>query len=295
VCGFEGAKVVAESNVDVAELGPLAYASRKPPELMHHQLLECPRCDTLYASPVPSRSDLRSAYVEAAYDSAEESGYAAATYAALARPLLPALPPGAAALDIGAGDGAFLLELDVLGFKDVVGVEPSRAPVAQAPPAARERIRVGEFDAHDFPDGAFGLVTCFQTLEHVPDPVELCRSARRLLAPGGVLLVVCHDRRAPLNRLLGKRSPIYDLEHLQLFSRRSLLWLLDGAGFRRVQARPVTNRYPLRYWLRLAPLPERVRSPAARALDRLALAGVAVPLRPGNLAVWGFNDEPNSR
>jgi len=266
------------------------FSSRKEPELMRHRLVACPVCDTLYASPAPAASALAGAYEQAAFDSGKEAGFAAATYAELVHRLLPRLPAEGGALDVGTGDGAFLSELTALGFGDVAGVEPSRAPIAAARPDVRDKIRQGVFNPADFEPGRFRLITAFQTLEHLPDPLEMCRAARELLRPGGALVVVCHDRRARVNRLMGLRSPINDVEHLQLFSRRSLPELLGRAGLRSVGLAPVVNRYPLRYWLRLAPLPGRARWLAAANVMRLG--AVPVRLRVGNLAAVGFSAAP---
>lgn len=81
--------------------------------------------------------------------------------------------------------------------------------------------------------------------------------------------MVGHDRPAPVNRLLGRRSPIYDIQHLQLFCPGSLRELLERAGFRDVQVRRFRTRYPLRYWLRSAPLGPRTKHCLIAALDRL--------------------------
>lgn len=287
VCGSrDESRLFAEAALDPERLDERSFSSRKEPELMRHRLLACPRCDAVYASPAPTAQALAGAYEGAAFDSSEEARHAARTYARVVGRLLGRLPPEGRALDIGTGDGAFLAELLALGFEGVAGVEPSSAPIAAADARVRPLIRPGTFDPADFEPGAFRLVTCFQTLEHVRDPLELCAAAAALLRPGGALLVVCHDRRALVNRLMGRRSPINDVEHLQLFSPRSLRELLDRAGLATVGLARVTNSYPLRYWLRLAPLPGRGR--AIAMADRSGLGSHTVSLRVGNLAAVGF-------
>ena len=159
------------------------------------------------------------------------------------------------ALDIGTGDGAFLESLLDMGFQDVKGVEPSLAPIEAAPPRIRPLITQGIFEHGLFGQETLDLVTCFQTIEHVPDPGALVREAFSILRPGGSLAIVCHDRKSMVNRLLGRKSPIFDIEHLQLLTRSGVEKLLTCAGFRNVDVGPIRNRYPARYWLRLAPLP----------------------------------------
>lgn len=289
LCGPAAEAVVqVEANVDVERLGRFAFASRKPPELMHHRLVRCLSCDLLYASPAPSSQSLARLYRDAAYDSGEESRYAAATYAGLVSRLLPELPGHGGALDIGAGDGAFLRELAARGIPDAVGVEPSAAPVAAAPPDVRPRLRQQVFRAEDFQPRSLRLVTAFQTMEHVPHPLAVCQAARELLVDGGALVLVCHDRRHLVNHLLGSRSPIYDVEHLQLFSRASLRLLLQRSGYSQIRLSPVTNRYPLRYWIRLLPLPARPKAALLRRLARGTLGSRGLCLRVGNVAAVGF-------
>lgn len=279
--------VVAEARVDVGKLDAYAFASRKRPEFMHHRLLVCQACDLLYASPAPTAETLHQAYGDAAYDSSEESRYASATYGAVLRDLLGGLPRQGGALDIGTGDGSFLSVLLGAGFDDVVGVEPSAAPVQAAAPDVRPLIRQAPFARQDFEQGRFRLVTSFQTLEHLSEPRTMCRDAYELLAPGGALYVIAHNRRALPNRILGRRSPIFDIEHLQLFSPSSLRRLLEGAGFARVELRPIVNRYPLKYWLRLLPVPSSLTSAfLAAAGPRLSSAAIAFPV--GNMAAVGY-------
>ena len=287
-CGANDSQPFADANIDPKALDAFAFASRKVPEYMHHALVVCRRCDLLYANPAPDRKSLEAAYHDAAFDSSDESRYAGVTYASYLPRIAAQLPDRNGALDIGTGDGAFLEQLQRHGFEQVVGVEPSAAPVAAAKPEIRPLIRHAPFRREDFTPESLRLVTCFQTIEHVYDPLTLCQDALGLLRPGGALFLVCHNRRALLARAMGTKSPIFDIEHLQLFSPQSVRALLTRAGFSRVEVHTVVNRYPLNYWARLSPIPSRLKP---RALDLLRSSGLgrfslAAPV--GNLAAIAY-------
>lgn len=283
----DDSRVFAEERLDFATLDEHAFASRKRPEHMRLRLVACPNCDLVYASPVPSPEALARAYEAAAFDSAEEARYAARSYAHALDDLLAKLPDRGGALDIGTGEGAFLAELLKRGFTDVGGVEPSGAPIAAADSRVAELIEHGVFRPDIRPPHSLSLVTCFQTIEHVPDPAAMVRDAAALLEPEGVLALVCHDRRAFVNRALGMRSPIIDVEHMQLFSPRSVDELLRRAGLTDIGHRPIRNRYPIRYWARLLPLPARPQQLLAGGLQRSGLGGRPLTLGVGNLLAWG--------
>jgi SAM-dependent methyltransferase len=289
VCGSADAShVYAESNVDAARLDRFAFASRKLPEYMHHRLVECRACDLLYASPVPATPELAKAYEEAAFDSGPEAHYAARTYARFLPEICASLPDRNGAIDIGTGDGAFLGELLAAGFTDVAGVEPSAAPIAAADPPIRPLIRQGLFRPQDFERSRYSLITCFQTMEHLDDPLALFRGAFGLLKPGGALFLIGHNRRALSARLLGRKSPIFDVEHLQLFSKIGARRLMERAGFERIRVRSFVNRYPLHYWMKLLPLPTRAKTTLMRASKTLGLGYVPAPLPAGNIVIIGF-------
>jgi len=288
VCKVSSATLFAEALLDPARLDKFAYASRKLPEYMHHRLMICKNCDLVFASPIPDHSELASAYEAAAFDSQVEAHYAAITYAAALRPVFDRLPDRAGALDIGTGDGAFCRKLRSLGFTDIVGLEPSSAPIAAANSDIRSCLRQDMFRRGLFSCGQFSAVTCFQTIEHVSEPLELCREAVRLLKPGGVLCLVGHNRRALSCRLLGRKSPIFDIEHLQLFTPQSIRRLLEEAGLHSVEVSTLYNRYPISYWTRLFPFPSLMKNALLWTLKTARLGNIPLTLPAGNLVAWGI-------
>jgi SAM-dependent methyltransferase len=128
------------------------------------------------------------------------------------------------ALDLGCGDGRLTAELDAaeLTAADVSAVALERAR-RWLPDA---RIAELEPDAPlPFDDGAFDLVLCAETVEHVRDLQLLLSEARRVLRPGGTLALTTPATGA-LMRPPDPLSP-----HLRFLTRRSLARLLDALGF----------------------------------------------------------------
>ena len=143
------------------------------------------------------------------------------------------LRPDLRVLDLGCGDGPFTAEIAAAGGR-VVGAEVAQAAIdrahARSPELAFERV---EIDAElPFADGAFDLVWASEVIEHVSDTARWLSEVRRVLTPGGVLLITTpsHGRlRLVLGGLQRFSEPLGD--HLHLYTRRSLTETLSEFGF----------------------------------------------------------------
>ena len=288
--GSDKAKLFIEKNINSAKLSGFSFASRKEPEYMCHRLVQCPTCDLVYADQPPGEDELAHAYHVADYDSSEEANDAAAAYILAIKPALSMLARRRSALEIGAGTGIFLDYLSREGFTELIGIEPSSAAIAAAPEYRRAWIRKGMFNGNDFTPESFDLICCFMTMEHVRAPDIVAKAAFRLLRPGGAFVTVTHDYRSWVNRLLGKRSPIIDIEHMQLFSERSMRYLFKNAGYADVTVNAFANTYSLRYWMRLAPLPRGIKSGLCSLIATLGGGNAKLSLNVGNLITVGFKN-----
>jgi SAM-dependent methyltransferase len=290
VCGAgaETSEPFLSDTRDEGQMSASSFASRKIPEFMSHAMVRCRTCDLAYVDRPPSVEELAESYHSADYDSAEEAEDAADAYARAIAPVLARIGNRAAALEIGTGTGAFLERLSAMGFRDLVGIEPSPAAIAAAPSHRKSWIREGIFEGSDFPPESFDLICCFMTLEHVQDPGALVAAAHRLLRPGGAFVGVTHDRRAWLNRLLGRRSPIVDIEHMQLFSARSATALLELNGYVDVGGASFRNCYRPSYWLRLVPMKRSMKDAVSRKLRGSFADKKRIAFNVGNFMSWGF-------
>jgi SAM-dependent methyltransferase len=141
------------------------------------------------------------------------------------------LREGEAWLDLGCGAGRFLTVAP-----GGIGVDVAESALERA----RENVpgcdvRLIEADgvlpvAH----GSLDLVWCSETIEHVPDALELLQEARRVLKPGGRLLLTTPShswtRRVALAAL--RFDTHFDPmgQHVRFFSRESLRETFVAAG-----------------------------------------------------------------
>ena len=106
---------------------------------------------------------------------------------------------------------------------------------------------VSRAESIDLPDGAFSVVALHNVLDHVQDPAAVLREVRRVLKPGGQLLLAV-DTFSALGRLKFQlitrrvaRDSILVRAHPRRLSAGAVRRLVAGAGFRVLQADPPTR------------------------------------------------------
>ena len=288
-CEKENRKTIfLTKNIDSEKITSFSFASRKEPEFMRFQLMRCLECDLVYADEPPTEDNLHNSYHDADYDSDIEAIDAAKTYIHSIKNTLDVITKKRKALDIGTGNGIFLEHLIEAGFEEVIGIEPSPAAIKKAKTGIKEKIKVGIFNESDFESNSFDLICCFMTMEHVLDPKMISDAIFRLLKPGGAFVTITHNYRSIVNRLMGEKSPIIDIEHMQIFSDKSIVNLMNKSNFENITNKSIKNRYRISYWIRLLPFNKQVKSILNKFIRILGLHKFRLKINVGNQITSGF-------
>jgi SAM-dependent methyltransferase len=134
-------------------------------------------------------------------------------------------------LDFGCGGGNFLERMRRLGWEGT-GLDVSEDSVRRIKYGMGLPAYVGTLPCNDLPPASFDLITMWQTLEHLHEPLEALRDAHRLLAPGGELMVSVPNIDSLPFRLFGHAWSGLDLpRHMTHFTPPTLQAMLEQAGF----------------------------------------------------------------
>jgi SAM-dependent methyltransferase len=144
-------------------------------------------------------------------------------------------PPPGRLLDLGCSCG-FFLDIALERGYDAYGVEFSAEAIAAARPETKRRIRWDNVStAVAAQPGGYDVVTAFDIIEHLKDPVVFLRGIAGMLAPNGGVVLSTPDTRHVLRYLMGRRWPMLQpMQHITLMSRLGVRIALERAGFGRV-------------------------------------------------------------
>lgn len=243
-------------NLCGSERAALVY--RQCPDRLHglsrgHDIVRCIECGLVRTNPRPDRASIGRLYPPG-YGSFMKDTPATGIRGFvrdIARvpytlrwgsPALPAPLPGRSRLlDIGAGTGALLEEMQRQGWEPW-GIEADH--VAARTAAERlggsvDRVFIGSAEEAEFDGGGFDLVVLSHVIEHLHDPKAVLLKVRYWLSEQGTLLVRCPNIASLESRIFGHLWYGLDVpRHLHHFSKTTLSRLLVSTGFIPVRVRP---------------------------------------------------------
>jgi len=134
------------------------------------------------------------------------------------------LPQAPSLLDLGAGTGITLKQLEKSGF--AIGLDPFPEALEFCRNRELKNLVLGSGEKLPFKDNSFDLISSLDTIEHTDNPSRMLSQVFRVLAPGGYFIL-----SAPAYPRLSSRHDLA-LEHKLRYTKKRLETLLKEAGFR---------------------------------------------------------------
>lgn len=167
-------------------------------------------------------------------------------------------------LEIGCATGEMLLAARA-SFA-VAGVEADEGNSRTAQARGLSCFN-GTLHAAQFADASFDVAALYHVIEHVPSPRAELQELRRVLKPGGWLVLETPNIATPWFRLLGARWRQFIPDHLFFFTPSTLTRLCEEHGFAVRELRSVGKTMSARLFIsRLG----RYHQPTAQALTRVS-------------------------
>ncbi|MFH1523276.1 MAG: class I SAM-dependent methyltransferase [Patescibacteria group bacterium] len=131
-------------------------------------------------------------------------------------------------LDVGCGPGYFLDHLQDKGIK-YKGLELADFLVDIC---REKKLNVAKSDLENEPNNHYNIITLFDVLEHLRDPIKMFKMLNEKLVSGGFVLAYTPNIHS-LSFVLqeGRQNNIYPFIHLCFFDKKSLDYLAVKTGF----------------------------------------------------------------
>jgi 2-polyprenyl-3-methyl-5-hydroxy-6-metoxy-1,4-benzoquinol methylase len=208
------------------------------------RLNACPACDSLFLNPPPEPDELAAFYPSQYWWSSSRSTLLKQLENVYRKLVLrdhlsfivaagrrEGRAKNVRLLDIGCGNGTLIGILKQRGF-DVVGVDTSAEASRVAAEEYGVKVIVGSLHDAQFESAAFDVITLFHVMEHVTNPHDVLAEVRRVLKPGGALVLQVPNIDSWQFRWFGARWYGLDIpRHVIDYTARGIVGLVEAAGF----------------------------------------------------------------
>lgn len=285
---FDNSTEVYPSRLGEETIDEKSFSARRAyGKINHFRIVRCQKCGLFRSDPIIDASLVGQLYEGSLLTYESHIPNLKKTYGRYLRRAAKFIPSKGRLLEIGCGNGFFLEEALDQGFAEVAGAEPSMEAIEKAGWRVKNTIKLGMFKASMFPEDHFDIICIFQTLEHFVDPATVLADCRKILKPGGVVLAINHNLESLPVRILGEKSPVVDIEHMYLYSTKTMEKQFNTCALIPVDTFAVWNRHSFGYLLTLVPLPKTLKDILVRTAKTLGLAELPLLLPIGNVGVVG--------
>lgn len=282
LCGsVKNFTVLYKANFSEKDFNRDIFSARRLPDGSHYQIVRCNNEGLVRSNPILEPEIMSKLYKDSQFTYEDEVKNLEKTYFEVLNPVLENISQEDAILEIGCGNGFILKKLWEMGYRNCWGVEPSQKAAEKSDKAIRKKIVVDILRLGLFKLKKFKLIFFFQTLDHVPDPDKFIKECYELLEKGGYILAFNHNVESISARLLKERSAIIDIEHIFLFSPKTVERLFEKNKLSSLRIFSPFNTISLKYLIQLLPFPAFLKE----VLQIFSPSHVNLRLKLGNLCI----------
>ncbi len=106
------------------------------------------------------------------------------------------------------------------------------------------------FGFSQIPDHSAGAAVMIQVLDHLLDPIATLTELRAKLMPDAKLLIVTHNEKSLLRKIVGWRWPAFCLQHPQIYNPNSITKLLEKSGYKVTSIEKTRNYFEFSFLLK---------------------------------------------
>lgn len=287
LCGEDDFEIVYPPDYESAKPDDILHTFRSSgDEILLDQLVRCENCGLEYLNPRLGETVVVEGYSEGSDEMfVSQAAGRERTFAKSLKIIEKHTQTRGDLLDVGTAGGSFLAVAKQRGW-EVAGCEPNRWLAAWGKEHYGIDIHAGTIFDMQLKDASFDVVTLWDVLEHTPDPKAVLLECRRLLKPGGLLVVNYPDINSLVSRLMGRGWVFLLSIHLYYFTKETITKMLETNGFK------VSNNR--RHWqtLELGYILFRMQSYAAapakiaiKVVNKLRLQHLQIPYWMGQVLV----------
>jgi 2-polyprenyl-3-methyl-5-hydroxy-6-metoxy-1,4-benzoquinol methylase len=196
-------------------------------------LVTCKSCGFVFSQWVPTLEELRHEY-ESTYTRSDDVSVITLSRFPELLNLFGQYKVNNTIIDVGAGNGHFIKAAKDAGWI-AYGTEFEERAVRICE-AKGIIMQAGKLDSRNYKPDFFDVITSFEVIEHINNPLEELTNFNRILRPGGLVYITTPNFNSLSRRIIGGKWSVFNYpEHLSYYTPRTLNQLFTSKGFKCVK------------------------------------------------------------
>ncbi|MEI7594220.1 MAG: class I SAM-dependent methyltransferase [Bacteroidota bacterium] len=208
----------------------------------NYSIVKCPVCNAHNLAPFPSEAQLSKAYDETYYGAKEEKFEGifekAMDYFRFlrAKKIAKYMPSNGKILDIGCGNGRFLMSINKAGNFNLFGIELAGNSAKRAARHSEINLKVGRLQKDNFESETFDVITLFHVFEHLDNPSEILDIIDGIIKKNGHLVMSFPNIGSNQSkRYKGNWLHLDPPRHLFFFENTDFIKIMESRGYELVK------------------------------------------------------------